>query len=169
MMTTTTWSTDLLDESRRSARARHFRYWLSILGLAFADSVCFLLADLLFRAGASVPTIVLFVGRIPHAPTTPLNVFVLLGAVFILVRYISGDYSRRQLFFDGAKGTTIALMITAIPDFLMYALGRGLTAEDMPIVRKIVRDAAQQQYRFTALLDGIVASAPFQMRLKAGS
>jgi len=126
MMTTTTWTTDLLDESRRSARARHFCYWLSILGLASADGLCFLLADLLFRAGASVPTIVLFVGRIPHAPTTPLNVFVLLGVAFILIRYISGDYSRRQLFFDGAKGTTIALLITAIPDLLMYALGRGL-------------------------------------------
>ena len=126
MMTTTTWTGDLLNESRRSVRARHIRYWLSILGLALSDGLCFLLADLLFRAAASVPTIVLFVGRQPHAPTTPLNVFALLGAVFILIRYISGDYSRRQLFFDGAKGTTIALLITAIPDVLMYALGRGL-------------------------------------------
>ena len=58
---------------------------------------------------------------------------------------------------------------TLTEKLLIYALGRGLTAEDMPIVRKIVRDSAQQQYRFTALLDGIVASAPFQMRLKAGS
>jgi hypothetical protein len=50
---------------------------------------------------------------------------------------------------------------------LVYALGRGLTAEDMPVVREIVRDAGRQQYRFTALLEGIVTSAPFQMRLKA--
>jgi Protein of unknown function (DUF1592)/Protein of unknown function (DUF1588)/Protein of unknown function (DUF1585) len=57
---------------------------------------------------------------------------------------------------------------TLTEKLLIYALGRGLTAEDMPIVRKIVRDAAQQQYRFTALLDGIVASALFQMRLKVG-
>ena len=57
---------------------------------------------------------------------------------------------------------------TLTEKLLIYALGRGLTAEDMPIIRKIVRDAAQQQYRFTALLDGIVASAPFQMRLKVG-
>ena len=52
---------------------------------------------------------------------------------------------------------------------LIYALGRGLTAEDMPTVRKIVRDAEQQQYRFTALLQGIVDSAPFQMRLKTAA
>src|SRR5579863_3330746 len=122
MMTTTTWTTDLLDESRKIVRARHFRHWLSILGLALADGVCFLLADLLFRAGASVPTIILFVGRLPHTPSTPLNVFVLLGTAFVVIRYISGDYSRRQLFFDGAKGTTIALLATAIPDLLMYAL-----------------------------------------------
>jgi len=55
---------------------------------------------------------------------------------------------------------------TLTEKLLIYALGRGLTAEDMPIVRKIVRDAAQQQYRVSALLDGIVASAPFQMRQK---
>jgi hypothetical protein len=50
---------------------------------------------------------------------------------------------------------------------MVYAIGRGLTAEDMPIVRKIVREAGQQQHRVTALMQGIVTSAPFQMRLKA--
>src|SRR5215469_8755944 len=127
-MTTTTWTTDLLEQSRKSVRARHFRHWLCILGLALADGLCFFLADLIFRAGASVPTIVLFVGRLPNAPSTPLNVFALLAVAFIVVRYISGDYSRRQLFFAGAKGTTIALLITAIPDLLMYALGGGIYA-----------------------------------------
>jgi mono/diheme cytochrome c family protein len=56
---------------------------------------------------------------------------------------------------------------TLTEKLLVYALGRGLAPEDMPVVRKIVRDASQQQYRFTALLQGIVTSAPFQMRLKA--
>jgi Protein of unknown function (DUF1592)/Protein of unknown function (DUF1588)/Protein of unknown function (DUF1585) len=55
---------------------------------------------------------------------------------------------------------------TLTEKLLIYALGRGLTAEDMPVVRKIVRDAGQQQYRFRALLEGIVDSAAFQMRLK---
>ena len=142
MMTTTTWTTDLLDESRRSVRARHFRHWLSILGLALADGLCFLLADLLFRFDASVPTMVLFVGRIPHAPTTPLNVFALLGTVFVLVRYLSGDYSRRQLFFDGAKGTTIALLITAIPDLLelLDLKGAVVTIDAMGCQKEIAAD-----------------------------
>jgi uncharacterized protein YceH (UPF0502 family) len=39
----------------------------------------------------------------------------------------------------------------------------------MPVVRKIVRDGGRQQYRFTALLEGIVTSAPFQMRLKTAA
>ena len=56
---------------------------------------------------------------------------------------------------------------TLTEKLMVYALGRGLTAEDMPVVRKIVRDGLQQQYRFTALLQGIVTSAPFQMRVKA--
>jgi mono/diheme cytochrome c family protein len=54
---------------------------------------------------------------------------------------------------------------TLTEKLLVYALGRGLTYEDMPIVRAIVRETRQQGYRFSALLGGIVASAPFQMRL----
>jgi len=57
---------------------------------------------------------------------------------------------------------------TLTEKLLVYALGRGLTADDMPVVRKIVRDAGQQGYRFTALVQGIVTSTPFQMRMKAG-
>jgi hypothetical protein len=49
---------------------------------------------------------------------------------------------------------------------LVYAVGRGLSAQDMPAVRKIVRDAQAHDYRFSALVMGIVNSAPFQMRMK---
>jgi hypothetical protein len=38
---------------------------------------------------------------------------------------------------------------------------------DMPVVRGIVRDAAPQGNRFSALVMGIVKSAPFQMRRKS--
>ena len=37
---------------------------------------------------------------------------------------------------------------------------------DMPTVRRIVADAAKQQYRFSSLVRGIVHSVPFQMRVK---
>jgi hypothetical protein len=47
---------------------------------------------------------------------------------------------------------------------LTYALGRGLHSYDMPAVRAIVRDAAQRDYRFSAIVIGIVNSTPFRMR-----
>ena len=34
----------------------------------------------------------------------------------------------------------------------------------MPTIRKIVRDAAKDNYRFSSIVMGIVKSAPFEMR-----
>jgi hypothetical protein len=51
---------------------------------------------------------------------------------------------------------------------LIYALGRGLEPTDMPVVRSIVRNAAKDDYRLTAIVLGIVDSLPFQMRTKPG-
>jgi hypothetical protein len=56
---------------------------------------------------------------------------------------------------------------TMTENLLTYALGRGLSADDMPTVRAIMRNAAPQNYRFQDLVQGIVTSTPFQMRLKA--
>jgi hypothetical protein len=52
---------------------------------------------------------------------------------------------------------------TMTEKFLIYALGRGLSPYDMPTVRKIVRDAARDNYRFSSIVMGIAQSAPFQM------
>jgi hypothetical protein len=49
---------------------------------------------------------------------------------------------------------------------LTYALGRGLEPSDMPIVRKIVKKAALDDYRFAAIITGIVESPLFQMRTR---
>jgi hypothetical protein len=51
---------------------------------------------------------------------------------------------------------------------LTYAVGRGVEYYDMPIIRSIVRDAARDDNRFSSIVIGIVRSAPFQMRVKAG-
>jgi hypothetical protein len=51
---------------------------------------------------------------------------------------------------------------TMTEKLLTYALGRRLTPQDMPAVRAIVRDAARDGYRFSALVEGVVASAPFR-------
>ena len=56
---------------------------------------------------------------------------------------------------------------TMTEKLLTYAVGRGLTASDMPVVRATVRDARAQNYRFSSLVLGIVRSVPFQMRTAA--
>jgi hypothetical protein len=53
---------------------------------------------------------------------------------------------------------------TLTQKLMTWALSRGLEAEDLPTVRAIVRDAAVQDYRFSALILGIVESTQFQMR-----
>ena len=49
---------------------------------------------------------------------------------------------------------------------LTYAAGRAMRPQDMPAVRGITRLAAQNKYRFSSLVAGVVASAPFQMKTK---
>jgi mono/diheme cytochrome c family protein len=53
---------------------------------------------------------------------------------------------------------------TVTEKLLSYALGRRLEYSDEPAVRKIVRDAAASNYRWSSLILGIVQSAPFLMR-----
>jgi hypothetical protein len=74
---------------------------------------------------------------------------------------------------DGARFTNPAELRAALlarPDvfvttftekLLTYALGRGLRHTDMPAVREIVRRAASQGYRFSAVIDAITTSQPF--------
>jgi hypothetical protein len=77
---------------------------------------------------------------------------------------------------DGAavKGPRdLSLALLARPDqfiqtltekLMTYALGRPLRAQDMPAVRAIVRQAARANYRFEALVKGVVGSDAFRLR-----
>jgi hypothetical protein len=51
---------------------------------------------------------------------------------------------------------------------LTYATGRAMRPQDMPAVRAITHGAAQNKYRFSAFVLGVVKSAPFQMKTKVG-
>jgi mono/diheme cytochrome c family protein len=53
---------------------------------------------------------------------------------------------------------------TVTEKLMAYALGRRLEYYDRPTVRKIVRDAAAKQYRWSAIIEGIVSSPAFLMR-----
>jgi mono/diheme cytochrome c family protein len=76
--------------------------------------------------------------------------------------------------FDGPDGLRRTLLSsdrfvsTLTEKMLTYALGRGLEYYDAPAVRTILRGAAQDDYRFSALIAGIVQSAPFRMRRAQG-
>jgi hypothetical protein len=75
---------------------------------------------------------------------------------------VSGPVALRQMITS--RPNVFAGVVTE--RMLTYALGRGLEYYDMPVVRKIVRDAAAQNYRFSALVMGVVNSVPFQMKMK---
>jgi hypothetical protein len=54
---------------------------------------------------------------------------------------------------------------TLAEKLLTFALGRGVEYYDAPAVRKIVRAARDDDYRFSRLVVGIVQSTPFRMRM----
>ena len=73
--------------------------------------------------------------------------------------------------FEGIAGLKSALLrhpdrfVTTVTEKLLtYALGRGIDARDAPAVRAIVRGSAEDDYRLTSLIMGVVRSVPFQMR-----
>jgi hypothetical protein len=59
-----------------------------------------------------------------------------------------------------------AFVTVVAEKMLTYALGRGLEPADMPVVRRIVKKTAQNNYQLSSIIIGIVESAPFQMRTK---
>jgi hypothetical protein len=72
--------------------------------------------------------------------------------------------------FDGVEGLKAQLISsdqfleTMTEKLLTYALGRGVEYYDMPAVRRIVRDAAADDYRMSSFIMGVVDSVPFRMR-----
>ena len=51
---------------------------------------------------------------------------------------------------------------------LTYALGRGLDAADRCAVKSIVKRLSESDYRFGALVEGVVLSDQFRMQGIAG-
>lgn len=73
--------------------------------------------------------------------------------------------------FDGIAGLEQALLrqpdafaSTFCEKLLIYGLGRGVESFDGPAIRKIARQARENNYRFSEFILGVVQSAPFQMR-----
>jgi hypothetical protein len=73
--------------------------------------------------------------------------------------------------FNGVAGLEEALLRrpelfirTLTEKLFTFALGRAPEHYDAPAIRKIVRDARADNYRFSSLIVGLANSTPFQMR-----
>jgi hypothetical protein len=55
------------------------------------------------------------------------------------------------------------VLLSFTRSLMTYALGRRIEATDMPAVRRIIRNAQAQNYRFSAFVTGIVESDAFRM------
>ena len=77
-------------------------------------------------------------------------------------RPVDGPAQLRQALFNGRD-----LFVRAFTEKLtMYALGRELKAYDMPQIRAVVRRAATQDSRLSALVSGIVTSDAFRQQAR---
>jgi hypothetical protein len=73
--------------------------------------------------------------------------------------------------FTGVSGLEAGLLDrpevfvgTLAEKLLTFALGRGVEHYDAPAIRKIVRESKAEDYRFSSIIVGVTASAPFTMR-----
>ena len=83
--------------------------------------------------------------------------------VFVDGSEIEGPAGLRRVLLEHSD----LFVQTFAEKLLTYALGRSLEAADMPAVREIVRSAARDEYRMSALVLGVAQSVPMQMRSKA--
>ena len=65
---------------------------------------------------------------------------------------------------DGLLKRPELFVSTLTEKLLTFALGRGVETYDAPAVRRIVREAQANDYRFSSIILGIVNSTPFTMR-----
>jgi hypothetical protein len=73
-----------------------------------------------------------------------------------------------KTFREALLGQGDQYVRTVTEKLLTYALGRGLEYYDAPVVRGLVSDLTAHDYRWSALVLGIVNSEPFQMRAALG-
>jgi hypothetical protein len=76
--------------------------------------------------------------------------------------YLEGVESLRDLLsnYSGQFATVVTEKL------LTYALGRGVEFEDMPMLRQIIEQAEQDEYRFSSLVMGVIQSPAFTKNMK---
>jgi undecaprenyl-phosphate galactose phosphotransferase len=105
------------EATRYRPRSRTSNFWrraVIAISLVSADLFSFAIADLLTHMLATPPSLALFRGTGPGRADSTFDLLFILAFIFVIARYVAGDYSRRQLFWDGARATTGALLICGI-------------------------------------------------------
>jgi hypothetical protein len=82
-------------------------------------------------------------------------------------RTVGGPAQLRDALFQDANTPSGQFAEALTEKLLMYALGRELEYFDMPQIRSIVRRAAKDDYRLSAIVSGIVTSDAFRMQARA--
>jgi undecaprenyl-phosphate galactose phosphotransferase len=125
------------------------RHWLATIVLAFSDGLVFALAWLVFRWGQHVPAFLLFRSKTEAGPT--IDSFMVLALFFVIMRYLTGDYSKRVPFWDLTRRSTTTLLAVAGLDLLFvfltgqdalwlrFGLMWGLLVVALPLSREATR------------------------------
>src|SRR6267142_2672112 len=80
------------------AGGSHWRRLTILLGLVGSDLICFAIADALLHLLVTPPALALF-RNLSQGPS--IDLVMIMALAFVGARYLVGDYSRRQLFWDG--------------------------------------------------------------------
>jgi mono/diheme cytochrome c family protein len=80
------------------------------------------------------------------------------------ITYQGATVSSPKAFREALLSQGDEVVRTVVEKMLTYALGRGLTYHDAPVVRQLLSTLRQNDYKWSSLLLGIIQSAPFQMR-----
>ena len=86
------------------------------------------------------------------------------AAIDATIEWAERTIDSPRAFREALAGKGQEFVRTVAEKLLTYALGRGLTYHDAPTVRRLVRAMDASDYRWSALVLGIVESAPFRMR-----
>ena len=78
--------------------------------------------------------------------------------------YVDGPVALREVILERPE----QFVQTFIEKLMIYGLGRPLTYKDMPTVRRIMRQAATEDYRFSAIVLGIADSEQFRLNRLPG-
>ena len=86
------------------------------------------------------------------------------AAINATIEWNGATIDSPRAFREALLATGHEFVHTVVEKMMIYALGRGLDYYDAPTLRRIVRDLEHDDYRWSSLVLGVVASDQFLMR-----